>query len=83
MAHFRSHSGVGDVFHGSPTHRTLILDEVMSPLHVTDVQCECGFYARPNGTSQSSVRTFRSVEDESVADGRGEGLYFFHRPCPC
>ena len=31
------------------------------------------FHARPNGTSQSSVRTFRSFEDESVADGKDIG----------
>ena len=54
MAHLRSHSGpgAGDVFHGSPTHhefevqpglfRTLILERLRLPLHVTDVQCECG-----------------------------------------
>ena len=54
MAHLRSHSGpgAGDVFHGSPTHhefevqpglfRTLILERLRLPLHVTDAQCECG-----------------------------------------
>ena len=78
MAHLRSHSGpgAGDVFHSSPTHhefevqpglfRTLILERLRLPLHVTDAQRECG-------STLDQMGTFRSFEDESVANGEDIG----------
>ena len=53
--------------------RKLILERLRLPLHVTDAQCECGSTLDRIGTSQSSVRTFWSFEDESVADGEDIG----------
>ena len=54
QAHLRSHSGpgIGEVFHGSPTQlefqlqpsifRTLLLERLRLPLHITEARCECG-----------------------------------------
>ena len=67
QAHLRSHSGPGrgEVFHGSPTwvefqlqpgiYRTLLLERLRLPLHITEARCECGARLDRGGTPQGQL----------------------------
>ena len=65
-AHLRSHSGPGarQVLHGSPTgpefqlspelFRTLVLERLRLPLHITEARCECGGHHDTLGRHRSA-----------------------------
>ena len=86
QAHLRSHSalGSGEVFHGSPTQvefqlqpgifRTLLLERLRLPLHITEARCECGARFDRVGRHRAAC-PIGSVEEQSDAhrEDPGEG----------
>ena len=77
QAHLRSHSGpgAGQVLHGPPTgpefqlspelFRTLVLERLRLPLHITEARCECGGHHYTLGR-HSSVSQVRASSRESM-----------------
>ena len=81
QAHLRSHSGPGsgDVFHGSPTqvefqlqpgiYRTLLLERLRLPLHITDARCECGARCDQAGRRSSICPIGSDAHREDPGEG--------------